>query len=106
MPDPVQKYFTACSVPGQDEVGFRALTVLRLQRGGQAAAGALWAPGWGRREGHILCIPWGLKQLLLWVKEVKESRDDPSGPPPTSARALYPLASVLGPDQSTAPASG
>lgn len=49
VPDPVQKYFTAPSVPDHDEAGFRVLTVLMPQNGGRAGAGALLAaPGWGR----------------------------------------------------------
>lgn len=91
VPDPVQKYFTAPSVPDHDEAGFRVLTVLMSQNGGRAGAGALLAaPGVGKvGGGHILCVSWGPKQLLLWVKE---GRSDPSCPSPAPARALHALA--------------
>lgn len=59
MPDPVQKYFAAPSVSDHDEVGFRVLTVLMPQNGGQAVAGVLLAPGWERWGGggtHPLCL--------------------------------------------------
>lgn len=90
VPDPVQKYFTTPSVPDHDEAGFRVLTVLMPQNGGRAGAGALLAaPGVGKVGGHMLCVSWGPKQLLLWVKE---GRNDPSRPSPASARALHALA--------------
>lgn len=76
MPDTVQKYFTAPSVPDHEGIGFRALTVSRCRGGrGDCSRSSSASPPGG--EGCILCIPWGSKQLLLCVKK---DGDDPSGP--------------------------
>lgn len=93
MPDTVQKHFTVPSIPERDELGLTGFTALlllqlRLQSGARLQEELLRPQG----KRQALCIPWGPKPLLVWVKE---DLDDPlltSLPTSASAGVLHPLA--------------